>query len=215
MREDMSEEEAQEKSQNPLLSPQVLAALITGVVAIALALIPALTANPQPTPTATFTPTIAPAATAVPATEAISLEPTSTSTFTPAPTLLPPATESPTANVLLLYDDVAFTISNQGSRTLSLANLRFRRSNGNWNASQWGVGLVDGFRADNCLRMRDTTASQRQPPSICGTLLGLQLVSGTALFWFDVDTFEVLNNDTVIAVCSTVDDTCPIYVEPE
>ena len=140
--------------------------------------------------------------------------PTSTPTQTSVPpTATPTQTPAPPDNVLLIFDDVAFTLLNQSGRTLSFSNVRFQSAVGGWNAVQWGESLAASLPANNCLRLRDATSGERQPPAICGNLYGFQLVGSTALFWLGVESFEVLNGGVVIATCSTATDTCPIYIE--
>lgn len=191
-------------------SPQVIAAIITGVITIVVALVPIYLNNsssvqPTPVPTATTMPTDIPATSVV-------IEVNDSPTPVPDTQTPVPATDAPDANVLLLYDDVSFTVYNQGSQSLALSNLSFRSSSGSWDASGWGTSLVDSFVADNCLRLRDTNSGQRQPPAICGNLLGLQLVGGSALFWLGTDTFDVVQDGTVIASCSSANEECPIFI---
>ncbi len=220
-----------------LNSPQVVAALITSTVAIVLALAPMIlnnsaTASPtepaapitvvdesiaeHPTdePVPTEKTVDIPTATNDPLpTETPIIVPTSTSTVAVVPTETSmPATEPPPANVLLAYDDVSFTIYNQSSQTLSVNDLQFRSSSANWDAVKWGESLASNFQANNCLRIRDINSGQRQPPSFCGTLLGLQLVDTSLLFWVNTDEFEVRHNGALIATCSTTNETCPIFV---
>jgi len=222
---------------NTLNSPQVVAALITSTVAIVLALAPTLLNNPatsSPTETpAPITvvdesiaehPTNEPIATATTVTvststdepmpsETPSILPTTTYTLTPIPTeTLVPPTEPPPANVLLVYDDVSFTIYNQSAQTLSVNDLQFHSSTASWDAIKWGESLASNFPANNCLRIRDVNSGNQQPPSFCGTLLGLQLVDTSLLFWINTDEFEVRHNGTPIATCSTANESCAIFV---
>ena len=129
----------------------------------------------------------------------------------PTATSIPP-TDPPPANVLLLYDDASFTVYNQGSEQLSIGSLRFQSDSGNWDASRWGNSLTDNFATTNCLRLRDSNSGQRQPPAICGTLLGQQLVAGNTLFWLNTDTFDVMVDGSIIATCSTTEESCGIFV---
>ena len=246
----MSEENSSKKLSDVLISPPVIGALISAVVAISLAVIPALINNanntPIPTPippTATTTPTeevavvilpsathtetaaqptqtpnpptatdVPPTATSVPPT-ATDVPPTATSippTNTPAP---PTSTPPPPANVILLHDDASFTFYNQSNGSLDISNISFRSTNGRWDALNWGPSLAASLPSDNCLRVRDMTTGERQAPPICGTLFGFQVVGGSALFWLEVDSYEVYSNNTVIAVCQTSAETCPIFVE--
>ena len=203
-----------------LTSPQVIAAIITGTITIAVAVLPGILDNSEPAiptqaPTSTPIATQSPEPTALPTqtpTPLPVIEPTSPSTPIPAPTVTVAPTNPPPANILLIYDDVSFTVYNQSSQPLSLDTMRFQSANGRWEARNWGPGLAASLPADNCLRMRDITSSERQPPSICGNLWGFQLVGSSALFWLGVDTFEVIHDETLIATCQTASDSCPISV---
>lgn len=216
-----------------LLSPQVFAAIITGGIGLIVAFIPILTANnnvPEPTipvavvitatpmpPTATDAPTDAPEEVVVTdegaedSTSETAAEPTDVpATATPIP---PTATPAQQANLTLLWDEVSFTLYNRSGAMLNISDVSFRSSNGNWMASQWGVALSDSVPANNCLRMRDVSSNNRQPPALCGNLLGFQLVGGSALFWLNVPSFEVLDGGVVVATCETASGECGIFVQ--
>ena len=163
----------------------------------------------EPTKLPTNEPTTTEPPTAIPTNE-----PPATNTFTPMPSDTPiPPTDPPPPNVMLIYDDASFTVHNQSSQTVSLSDMLFRSTSGSWEGRKWGPSLASNFPANNCLRLRDINSGQRQPPSRCGTLLGLQLIDTSLLFWLEVDQFEVLNKGNLIATCLTAEDTCPIFVE--
>lgn len=213
------------------ISPPVIGAIISSTVAIMLFLVPRLLDNATSTPIPTTTSTsdeiavvVQPEAThveeesnqvaSVPATDTPVLTSTPPqATLTQAPTVTLTQTLAPPDNVLLLFDDVAFTLYNQSGRTLSLNDVRFQSAIGGWDAVQWGDNLASALPEDNCLRLRDATSGERQPPAVCGNLYGFQLVGSTALFWLEVESFEVLNGDVVIATCLTTTETCSIYIE--
>lgn len=194
-----------------LYSPQVIAAIITGVITIMVALVPIYlnrsSTQPDPVPIVTAIPVATDVPAASPIVEASDSPTLVVDTATPVP-----ATDAPDANLLLLYDDVSFTVYNQGSQTLSLSNLGFQSASSRWDASAWGTGLTDRFFADNCLRLRDVSSGQRQPPAICGNLLGLQLVAESALFWIGSDAFEVLQDGRLVATCSSTSEECAIFI---
>lgn len=218
-------------------SPQVIAALITSSVALFVAFFPMLMnrgnaseATPAPitqnvveTATEAFATTSEPQPTMTPvvdeatATTLVEIEPTNTqeiptaTPIIPTDTMPPLPTDIPPANLLLLYDDASFTLYNQSSQTLSITNLQFESSNGSWQASQWGENLASALSPNNCLRLRDANSGERQPPAVCGSLLGLQLIGG-GFFWLTVDEFTVKLDNVVIATCSTIEATCPIFV---
>lgn len=210
---------------NALTSPQVLAALITSVVALVIALLPIITrevppatATPLPTVIPTTEPNIVSSPTEVPTDTVV---PTAiiapTQTLEPSPELEAnpsdvPATNPPPANIILLYDDASFTVHNQSSQTIAINGLQFRSSSGRWDADSWGSSLASNFPANNCLRLRDSASSQRQPPAICGSLLGLQLVSGNSLFWLNTTEFDVLLNGNIIHTCEIASEQCPVFV---
>lgn len=197
-----------------IMSPQVVAALITSVVAISIAVYTSQNNAPAPMPTTTMMPT-----------QVAEFDPTSTvvAEVTTRPTALFDATPSPVvandastanANITLLYDDVSFTIHNPSAETLSVAALRFQSGSGSWDATEWGVSLAEALPTNNCLRMRDVSSDEREPPVICNNLLGFQMVGGSALFWLETDSFSVMIDGETIATCSTDETSCPIFVPP-
>jgi hypothetical protein len=226
------------KPQSALTNPQVITAIIGGTVTLLAAILGILptvlnrapqatavvivTATPFPTAAeaAQVVPSITPAeptATTVPAT-AVPVMPTEVApSVTPlpaidAPTQITPqviASPPPTGNVLLMYDDVSFTVLNQDSRGLSFSNVTFRSANGSFDARAWGSSLPSGF----CLRLRDAAASQRQPPAQCGgNLYSLLEVSGSSIFWRGVDTFDVTRDGQVIVTCPTASGQCLVNI---
>jgi len=199
-------------------NPQVLAAAIGGLVTIIVAIIgivPALvnnrpTATPQPTlVVVTATPEMIPSQTTAP---------TNSPTLTPlaVPTLLPisqPELTLVPSNILLLYDEVSFTLRNQSDQAVSLEGITFRSPAGQWEARDWGPGVYINVPAGKCLRLRDATVGQRQPPAPCrDQIYGLQEVGTSALFWIGVESFDVLRGGEVIAGCRIADGSCSINV---
>ncbi|MBC8099937.1 MAG: hypothetical protein H7Y11_10890 [Armatimonadetes bacterium] len=256
----MSEANNTPHNNNPLTNPQVLAALVTGILTLVAAfvgivpiLIQANQATATQTPTHTYTFTPQPSATDTPTvtpeslpsatdTPIVTLEPLPSSTptmtvellpsitpmlsDTPAPTqqsepTLPPTTipeATPTLasvpttppNTLLIYDDVAFTVVNASGATLSLQGVRFRSGSNEFRANQWAN--ADSIPNNNCVRMRDAAAGARTPPAECRNLLSLLEVGGSALFWLNTPSFEVVKRGEVLAVCSTDTDRCAVYI---
>jgi len=210
-------------------NPQVLAAVIGGLVTIVVAIIgivPSLvnnrpTATPMPTVvvvTATSPPTALPTQAApspgeVPTQTTISapvanVEPTSI----PLPTQ--PLESTPASgNILLLYDEVSFTLRNQSQQIVSLEGITFSSTTGQWEARSWGPSVYDRLPVGMCLRLRDATVGQRQPPTPCrDQIFGLQEVGTAGLFWIGVATFDVLRNGAIIATCRLADGQCLITV---
>lgn len=173
------------------------------------------TASPTVTasPSATSSNTPLPTATEMP-TETRTPQPSATAAavVVPADTATP---EPPTAvpgNVLLLQDDVSFTVYNQSRSTVSLEGVVFRSSSGRWNARAWGVSIYGNVPPENCLRLRNINSGQRQPPSICSNLLGLQLAGSQALFWMNTESYDVVRDGEIIATCSTDADSCEVLI---
>lgn len=215
-------------SGNALSNPQVLVAVIGGLVTIAVAFIgilPTIIGNDDPTPTPP-----PPTVIVVTATET-EAPPTATddapvSTATPQPTdvveetqptetaLAQQAVIQPTAvpNLTLLYDDVSFTVHNISGGVISLEGVTFQSASGEWDASRWGPSVYNSLPNENCLRLRDTTSGQRQPPSVCDNLYGLILVGQSALFWINTESFTVSLNGQPIAECATAAETCAIHI---
>jgi hypothetical protein len=228
-----------QKVQSSLANPQVLAALIGGVVTLAAALLGVLPSiiNRPPESTAVIVVTATPLpATAlelavtplpptdVPATtESVALVPSATffpPTATIPPTAIPatpipptpiPPTTAPAqpANVLFIWDDVSFTVVNRDNRGLSFANIIFRSSDGSFDARAWGSSLPSGY----CLRLRDATVGQRQPPAECGGhIYSLLEIGASAIFWRSADSFDVLQNGQVIVTCPVAAGRCEVFV---
>ncbi len=149
------------KKESIAANPQIIAAGITAIATILVALITVLpNILPKDTPTATtmvivVTPTAAlipesttaappsqtaaeAAATDVPPPSATSAPSTVVPTATDA-ALAATATPAQIPNLLLMYDDVSFTVLNQSASVLSLEGVVFRSSAGEWAAAGWGT----------------------------------------------------------------------------
>lgn len=225
---------------NPQVVAAIIGGAITIVVAI-VGLVPVILNRNAPTPQAVVllvtptplpvtqppdsTPTPVPAVNVVPTTESIAAINTELPTIAPTQPPVPTATSLPAspvpatqavvanANVLLLYDDVSFTLLNQTNGKLSLEGVTFHSDAGNWDARDWGPSVYNSLPASMCLRLRDTTAGQRQPPAPCrNKIYGLIEVGTSAFFWIGVSTFDVLRNGTVIATCTVSDQTCAVAI---
>lgn len=235
----MSNDPQPQKVQSSFTNPQVITAIIGGVVTLLAAVLGFLPAvlNRPPEATAVIVVTATPIhttialveatspLTAVPATQAqptpevvvptTVIEPTSIPASPIPPTPIPPTPVPPTsapsqpANALLLWDDVSFTALNQSGGGLFFGNVIFRSASGSFDARVWGSSLPSGY----CLRLRDVAAGQRQPPSECGgNLYSLLEVSGSSFFWRGVDTFDVVLSGQVIATCPVAAGRCGVYV---
>jgi hypothetical protein len=208
------------KKQGVLSNPQILAAVIGGIVTITTAFVGVLpqllnrSAQPtevtivtvSPPPTNIVLPTFSAAPTDIPAAAQPTVQPTVELIATSIP---PTALASQPANVLLLYDSVSFTIVNQSSVSLSFSNISFTSTSAAFDGSSWGSSVPSGY----CLRLRDATVGQRQPPSECnGNIYSFLEVGGGAIFWRGVDSFEVMQDRQRIAICSVAAERCEIYV---
>jgi hypothetical protein len=133
-------------------------------------------------------------------------------TSLPLPTQ-PPAASPVSGNILLMIDEVAFTLVNQSPQTVSLEGIVFSSANGTWEARSWGPSVFDRLPAGQCLRLRDATVGQRQPPAACrDRIFGLQEVGTAALFWIGVETFDVVRGGETLATCRVSDGECLIAV---
>jgi hypothetical protein len=210
------------KAEGFFKNPQVVVSVIGGIVTILVAIvgiIPNLVQN-QPAP-----PTVV-VVTATPLVETAPTDAPVQPTFTPISTAQPPtptlvslnmvvtlADEPPPitaqGNVSLMYDSDSFTLLNQGTQVLSLEGVTFRSASGLWEARDWGVSIYTSISAGKCVRLRDATVGNRQPPAPCrDNIYGLQLVGTSALFWVNVDSFEVLRGGEVIATCEISAGSC-------
>ncbi len=231
------------KAQSSLTNPQVIAAIIGGIVTLVAAILGVLpsimnrpaeatavivvTATLLPATPLEMTATPLPPSDAPPTAEAVAVVPSATlvpPTFTTIPptaipaTLIPPTPVPPTAipaqpaNALFIWDDVSFTAINIGGGTLSLVGVTFSSGHGFWDARDWGPSLYNSLPPRDCLRLRDSTAGQRNPPSECADLYGLILVGASALFWRSVDSFDVIRNGQGIATCPVAAGRCEVYI---
>ncbi|MBZ0285797.1 MAG: hypothetical protein K8L97_34025 [Anaerolineae bacterium] len=207
------------KSESIVTNPQVLVAIIGGVVTVLVAfvgIIPNLVNN-QPTATPQPTVIVVTATPQSPIATQISVE-TRVTAILPTEAIgsvqsNPPPIQPVTGNVLLMYDSESFTLINQSDQTLPLEEVVFRSSRGEWDARDWGPSVYNSLPANQCLRLRDATVGQRQPPAPCrDKIYGLQVVGTSALFWVGVDTFEVIRAGQVIATCSVSETTCLIQI---
>lgn len=217
MAEQKSPAPTSSESQSILKNPQVIAAIIGGIVTIVVAivgLVPVILQSQQEDKEATplvVTATTPPPQDVVVASSIATQSPTTVSS--PIPTAALTQTPAPSANVLLLYDDVSLTVLNQSSAVVSLEGVTFRSGSGQWEARSWGTAVYTSLPAGKCLRLRDATAGQRNPPAACGDpLYGLQLAGTSALFWRNVDTFEIIRNGDIIVVCTVADSSCAAYI---
>jgi hypothetical protein len=222
-----------EKSGSQWLSPGNVVAIVGAVATLLAAVIGVLpnllgrdepaaivpivvTATPQP-PTATpEMPTATPQPpTATPEPPTATPEPPTTTPEPPTATPEPPtATPQPAAapNVVLYYDDVSFTVRNISGGTLSLAGVRLEGGSAAWDASMWGARVHDRLPNGQCLRLRDATVGQRQPPQPCvNNIFGLMEVGRGAIFWRG-GSFSVLQNGAILATCALEAGECAVYV---
>jgi hypothetical protein len=233
----MTETTPPHKPESPFQNPQIVAAIIGGIVTVLVAvvgIIPAIinrpvtptpvivTATPIPTSTAVLVANVVASATPLPPTPVPATDVPPTTLPLAQPTAAqPPIQLSPvgdtgaqppaSGNALLMYDDASFTVLNQGTAKLSMVGVIFRSKNGEWDARKWGPSLYNQLPENRCLRLRISTSGNRQPPAACGNpLFGLQLVNGTALFWVNVDSFDVVRDGQTIATCQIADKQCVV-----
>ncbi|NWF68318.1 MAG: hypothetical protein HXY40_04470 [Chloroflexi bacterium] len=217
----MSQQPNTPASESVWKNPQTIVAIITGIVTVLVALIGILPNilprnEPEPTPVvvvvaATAAPPTSTSGAAAPTHTSLPAQP-STDMPATAPTDVPAAT-APPANVLLLYDEVSFTLLNQSGRALSLQGVIFRSSAGQWDALRWGDTIYDRLPNASCLRIRDNASGTRQPPRQCADpIYGLMLVQGSDLFWLGVSSFDVLQNGAPLATCQTAAETCALFI---
>lgn len=212
--------------------PQIVAALITGIISIVVAvvgIIPALLEDdaeaPPPTvavvvlsspitppPDTPVAPTVAPTDHPVAAVTSLPVLPVTPVTGETIPPTLEGATPPP--NAVLIWDQDAFNVVNESGARLSLARVRFRAVGDRsvrWRAEDWGPvheTLPDG----QCLRLRDAAVGRRNPPPECAgnRLYALLEVAESVIFWRAG--FTVERDDVVLATCTS--SPCPLYFPP-
>jgi hypothetical protein len=185
-----------------------------------------LVAQVEPTAAPTSTP-VPPTATTEPVGQPNIVPVGSTSTSLPVIGSSPvPADPQPTAdtsastsnetvaqepNIRMFFDNRSFTIRNQGGGKKSLTGVSFYSDEGRWDASQWGL-IHEKLTNKDCLRMRDVSTGQQNPPSECQDLLALLLVGPEVIFWRDADGFRVARNGVEIGVYTV--SPCDLYLPP-
>jgi hypothetical protein len=205
--------------QTGLRNPQVLIAVITATATVLAALIglaPPLLNFLQSQATPTVMPTAIPPTRAEPT--AIVAPTLTEPTAIVAPTAMPPTLPNiilPSATpvtgraVQLLYDEVSLNVVNtDNAAPLSLADVVFRSTTGEWQARSWGT-VYTALPAGMCLRLRDASVGQRPPPAPCrDRVFALAEVAGNALFWRGASTFEVWQGATLINTCTVAEGAC-------
>ncbi len=213
-----------------LKNPQIILALISGLVTIVAAFIGVLphllpvpaTATPTITPvilTATALPTSVPAVTNSPVGSSpisIPIQPTVISLLQPTSNVVATSLISNsinTPNVTLLYDKAVFNLINHSDHAMSLVGITFRSSSGLWDAQKWGPSIYNNLPIANCLRLRDASSGRHTPSAVCANhIYGLIEVGTSAMFWVNTDHFDVVLNDQTIATCDTAAGECDLFI---
>ena len=215
------------RQQSSIFNPQIVAATITAFATVAVAIItvvPSLLNNisretPTPTIAGLFATATSPDFLSTPTTNFNATVPTlfvpSATPFEvfPTSTFEIIATQIPTTqplNLALIYDASSFTVLNQSTAATSLEGIVFRSSTGQWDAAGWGVGVYNNVPSGACLRLRDFNTAEQ--PSNCSQIHGSVDTQGSALFWLNVDQFEVVRNGILITTCFTAAGTCSVYI---
>jgi hypothetical protein len=220
------EKDSPPKRESLLSNPQILAAVIGGIVTIIVAIIGVVPLLVNNRPTTTPQPTVIIITATTEASHALEIAPTLTPMQQDLPTHIAQVAASVTessatlspptltqGNVLLLFDDVSFTLQNLNEAVISLEGVVFRSLSGEWQAQAWGPSVYNSLPGGKCLRLRDATVGQRQPPTPCRDhIYGLQEVVKSALFWIGVDSFNVVRGGEVISVCRIIDTSCLINI---
>jgi len=225
-----------------LSNPQILGAIITGIITLLAAVVgilPQFVKNTDPTPTPlagvviTFTPTPAPAlavltlVSTVTDTPSIPLTPTPQNVDpTPAPSSTPtiqpsPTPESPTVAPTLVAVQAPNLRLFHNNRSFTVLNLHTRKVSLSGVAFEGGGvrweasqwgPIYQDVTRGDCLRMRDQNSGQQSPPSECGDLLGLVLVGDGAIFWRADDGFTVSQDGVMLANCPQEPETCDVFI---
>lgn len=159
---------------------------------------------PTATPTPTNTPTPLPTAPLI----------TNTPTLTPTPTYTPTPTTPPPPELLLIYDNVSFTIVNTSGRNLDLSAIHFEGAGAEL-YSQWWLGPINAsllarIPRDTCLitYVSALSPSAPPPPAECARVTATRgRLSTTQRFWLG-DTFTVLQRDNTAGTCTGGEGRC-------
>ncbi len=218
------------QSTSVLKNPQIILAMISGVVTLVAAFIGVLPhlLPASPTITPTMTPIVVTATSAPTSIPVVAnVLPTDTQLPEPAqPTLISLAVTTQSAvtsnakpitngvpNIKLIYDKASFNVLNQSDHPMSLVGVTFRSTSGMWDAQKWGPSIYINLPVANCLRLRDSGSSQHTPPPTCANhIYGLIEVGPAAMFWANTDHFDVVRNDQTIATCETSSGECDVYI---
>jgi len=134
----------------------------------------------------------------------------------PSPTLVP--TLLPTAepvDLLLLYNAQSFTLVNVSGRVLGLGGLLFRGEAGEMAVEEWNTEFLTqpltGFTPNDCLQAwTNQIGMVLEKPDICQVRHSWITVNAAAMFWQNTQTFSVIRDDTIIAVCSGAAGVCQV-----
>jgi hypothetical protein len=189
-----------EANKPPAVTPTAM------VIAIIATPVPATSVPVEVAAVSPLAPTNAPAATGIPTTAPTEIPPTV------APTDVPPAAE-PTAvpNVTLFYDQDAFTIYNMTGGRISLEGITFKGPEASWDISPFG-GSMKSLPSNKCLRLRDATVGNRQPPAECGSTNYAFLEIGPRVIFWRGEYFDVVRDNAVLATCQFAAGKCEIHV---
>ena len=203
-----------EASRPPTATPTAIVVTATSVAQVATATLDIVFVTEAILPTATqvfiltVTEAVIPTVTqAIISTATEPIIPTATEIIVPTATQI--------ANITLLWDNDSFTVLNAAGQKMSLEGVVFQSSSGSWLASQWGNTIYNALPTAKCVRLRDASVGNRQPPAPCANnIWGLMQVGRTAFFWKDVSSFDVMLNGTLLTTCEVAAGTCGIYIAP-
>lgn len=145
----------------------------------------------------------------------VTAEPTILATAFPTNTPLPTAAPTGEPDVILLYNQRAFTLFNATNGPLNLSAVRFEGANGSLNAPRWdtefATASVASLPSGDCVRAWswDDSSDHPQPPE-CGFVRSVLTLSPTSLFW--TADFTVLVAGNPVASCSAIAERCEVYL---
>jgi hypothetical protein len=124
---------------------------------------------------------------------------------------MPTATD---VDVRLTFDRTSLTLLNVADSPINLRELVFRSAGGELQIERWNTEFMTaslgGFPADDCLMVWTFGDDVQPAPLDCETRHGWIVVGDGEDFWRDVDRFDVIRGNRVLAGCVVANGYCDV-----
>lgn len=139
----------------------------------------------------------------------------------PAPTATSPAqVQSEQVDIELQWDQQSFSLLIVAGQSVDLSRLRFESAAGSLSAQRWQTAdlryALSAFPNGDCLQVWGLGSIQfPSKPSDCTYRQAWIAVGSTAIFWRDVELFEVFNGDARVAMCNAARGQCAVNLQAQ